>query len=158
MGKSTLLLRCEAIFTRQIGTCSNSCPFPAYTGIVAYDEMKLKHLESALSSVQGFSNPIWSLEQYLTPPHLASSFIYKVHSLDDIEGCSILDLGCGTGMLLIGAMLMGAESAIGVDGDMYALLLAKENLGSMELDEEAIDLIQGDVIQPLPLMPGKSMS
>lgn len=118
--------------------------------------MKLKHLESILSNVSGFNNPKWALEQYSTPPALAAKVIFTMHDLEAIEGCSILDLGCGTGMLLIGAMVMGADYGVGIDADGDALFLAKENLQTMDMVEDTmIDLIQGDVVHLLPFKPGK---
>jgi len=43
------------------------------------------------------------------------------------EGCSVLDIGCGSGILAIGALLLGAGSALGVDIDQVAVNSASEN-------------------------------
>ena len=45
----------------------------------------------------------------------------------DVDGCSVLDIGCGSGILAIGALLLGATSAIGIDIDETAVSIAKEN-------------------------------
>jgi ribosomal protein L11 methyltransferase len=45
----------------------------------------------------------------------------------DVEGCSVLDIGCGSGILAIGALLLGARSALGIDIDEIAVKTAKEN-------------------------------
>jgi ribosomal protein L11 methylase PrmA len=45
----------------------------------------------------------------------------------DLTGVSVLDYGCGTGILGLGALLLGASSAVGVDCDISALLLARAN-------------------------------
>ena len=47
-------------------------------------------------------------------------------SLGDIVGQSVLDLGCGTGRLAVGAALFGARSVVGVDLDPHAIGLARE--------------------------------
>lgn len=42
-------------------------------------------------------------------------------------GESVLDVGCGSGILSIGALLLGAKSAVGVDIDEIAVRVAGEN-------------------------------
>ncbi|MFU0832260.1 MAG: 50S ribosomal protein L11 methyltransferase [Oscillospiraceae bacterium] len=42
-------------------------------------------------------------------------------------GCSMLDVGCGSGILAIAALLLGAERAVGVDIDPLAVKTAEEN-------------------------------
>ena len=46
----------------------------------------------------------------------------------DIEGKLIADLGCGGGVLGIGAALLGAEHVLAVDLDPAALEVAAENV------------------------------
>ncbi|MDO5123182.1 MAG: 50S ribosomal protein L11 methyltransferase [Eubacteriales bacterium] len=43
------------------------------------------------------------------------------------EGVKVLDVGCGSGILSIASVLLGAESAFGVDIDPTAVRTAKEN-------------------------------
>jgi putative methylase len=45
----------------------------------------------------------------------------------DITGKTTCDLGCGTGILTIGAALLGAEQATGIDIDKTALEIARQN-------------------------------
>jgi len=107
--------------------------------------MKLRHLESALSQVNGFGEPKWGLEQYLTPPHLAARVLQCAASFDDLDGCAVADLGCGTGMLLVGAVLMGCDEAlsVGVDADPDALAIAQTNLDGMDVE---CALLRADVV------------
>ena len=52
-----------------------------------------------------------------------------LEALEDIslEGVSVLDMGCGSGILGIGALLLGAEHATAVDIDENAVKIAVEN-------------------------------
>ena len=49
------------------------------------------------------------LERYVTP------------------GCTVLDVGCGSGILAVAALLLGAREAVGVDIDELAVKTAAEN-------------------------------
>lgn len=104
--------------------------------------MKLKQLEIKLQKIEGFKKPSAELEQYMTPASLAARFLFTAHMAGDIEGLKVLDLGCGTGMLSVGAALLGAE-VVAVDCDSNALALAKlnaENNGvSIEFVNSKID-------------------
>jgi len=50
--------------------------------------------------------------------------LYIAHAHADIEGKRVIDLGCGTGMLSIGAALLGAKDVIGVDVDEQSVRIA----------------------------------
>lgn len=45
----------------------------------------------------------------------------------DIQGKTVIDYGCGSGILAIAAALLGAESVIGVDNDPQALVASLDN-------------------------------
>lgn len=76
--------------------------------------MKLKELESWLQEVSGFETPKVSLEQYETPAHIAARMVHTMESsFGDLEGKVVADLGCGCGMLMIGSVLMGAQTSFG---------------------------------------------
>ena len=47
----------------------------------------------------------------------------------DLAGCTVLDFGCGSGILAIAALLLGAERAIGTDIDPQALEASRDNAG-----------------------------
>ena len=87
--------------------------------------MKLKNLEIRLQKVAGFKKPKAEFEQYMTPAPLAARFLFDAFLHGDIEGMKVLDLGCGTGMLSVGAALLGGN-VTGVDGDSSALLTAEK--------------------------------
>eukprot|EP00755_Sulcionema_specki_P002896 Sspe_Gene.119370::Locus_115121_Transcript_1_1_Confidence_1.000_Length_823::g.119370::m.119370 len=105
--------------------------------------MKDWELEQALQDVQLFAKPKIELEQYATPPELAKHMLMTAErTYGDIEGKCVLDLGCGTGMLGIGAGLLEAGSVVGVDVDPDALRVAQENIDEAEV---AMDLVRCDV-------------
>jgi putative methylase len=89
--------------------------------------MKLRQLEILLERVSGFSSPASHLEQYPTPAPLAARLLFHAAQNGDITGKSTCDLGCGTGILAIGAALLGAEPVTGVDIDEKALEIARQN-------------------------------
>jgi len=44
-----------------------------------------------------------------------------------LDGATVLDYGCGSGILAIAALLLGAERAVAVDNDPQALLATRDN-------------------------------
>jgi putative methylase len=107
--------------------------------------MKLKQLEMSLQRLDGFSRPQAALEQYQTPAPLAARLLYHALMKGDIAGKRVCDLGCGTGILAIGAALLGAASVIGVDIDEKVLTVARENAALLETEIPfmAADLREG---------------
>ena len=57
---------------------------------------------------------------------------------------NVLDLGCGTGRLALGAAFLGAESVVGVDIDRKAVNTASENTATVGLGEK-VQWIAADV-------------
>ena len=104
--------------------------------------MRKKDLEISLQKVEGFESPDPSLEQYMTPATIAADIIFDAYRSGDIAGMKVVDLGCGTGMLSIGASLMGAGMTIGFDRSEKALETARRNAASMGAD---VDFILSDV-------------
>jgi len=95
--------------------------------------LKLKRLEIELQKIQGFENPKADLEQYVTPPDLAARFLFDAFMHQDLEEMAVLDLGCGTGMLSIGAALLNAR-VTAVDCDRQALQTAEQNAKKLGID------------------------
>ena len=89
--------------------------------------MDKKELEIVLSHLKAFSSPWPQLEQYHTPSSVAAKLLHFAFMQGDIGGKAVADLGCGTGILAIGAALLGASKVYGVDSDPEALTTAKEN-------------------------------
>lgn len=56
----------------------------------------------------------------------------------DLKGKTVLDYGCGSGILAIAALLLGAEKAIGVDNDPQALIATHENALRNNIDPQRL--------------------
>jgi putative methylase len=94
--------------------------------------MDKKQVEIVLSQLKENPDPRVELEQYTIPGELAAQIINIAYMLGDIKDKIILDLGCGTGRLAIGSILMGAKKVVGVDSDEKVLNIAKENIKTGE--------------------------
>nr|MDO8114723.1 50S ribosomal protein L11 methyltransferase [Candidatus Sigynarchaeota archaeon] len=92
------------------------------------------------------------LEQYPTDAIAAVEMVFLAGFIhDDLYNTLVVDLGTGTGRLAISALCMGASRAVGIEIDLDAVLLAKENARAFELDNR-FDIVLGDVlVQPLHL-------
>ena len=63
-----------------------------------------------------------------------------------LEGCTVLDFGCGSGILAIAALLLGAEHAVGTDIDPQALEASRDNAGRNGIAAERFPLyLPGDM-------------
>ena len=61
------------------------------------------------------------------------------------SGKTVLDVGCGSGILSIAAMLLGCESAQGVDIDALAVKTAAENAVGNGFNEPQVKYVQGNL-------------
>ncbi|KAL1456226.1 hypothetical protein WDU94_000971 [Cyamophila willieti] len=97
--------------------------------------MKLKHIEQYLSQLTfNFSDPKINLEQYHTPPHLAATILHTIEAnYNDIDGKTIADLGCGSGILTFGSILLGADFCFGLECDEDILEVFNENKNEFEI-------------------------
>jgi putative methylase len=89
--------------------------------------MRQRELEMRLQRLGGFKDPKPRLEQYPTPAGIAADILYIAHAHGDIEGKAVIDLGCGNGIFSIGACLLGAADAVGIDIDEGAVRIAAAN-------------------------------
>ncbi|HLE74696.1 MAG TPA: METTL5 family protein [Candidatus Bathyarchaeia archaeon] len=85
-------------------------------------------LELFLSRIKPHPSPQASLEQYTVSEAVAATMLYlAAYTHNDIIGKTVLDLGCGTGRLALGASFLGAQLVVGVDIDEAAIKIASEN-------------------------------
>jgi len=107
-------------------------------------------LEKALSEIDHHPTPEAYLEQYTIPSDVAAEILFiAAYTYDDIIDKTVVDLGCGTGRLAIGAALLGAREAIGLDIDKVAVTIAQKNAEKMGVRAKThwiladIDVIHG---------------
>lgn len=60
---------------------------------------------------------------------------------------NILDVGCGSGILSIVALKLGAKSAVGIDIDENAIVAAYENLQVNKLSTEKCKVYSGNILE-----------
>ena len=102
-------------------------------------------LELLLSQIAPHPSPKPSLEQYTIPADVAATMLHiAAYSYGDIVGKTILDLGCGTGRLALGAAFLGAKQVVGIDIDKDAVKQAFENSVRTNLKEK-VQWIAGDI-------------
>ncbi len=91
-------------------------------------------LAMILSKIKGFESPQARLEQYPTDSEIAAEILWFAFYRREIEGKVVADLGCGTGLLGIGALILGASKVFFVDIDEKALSIVKDNIAFVEAE------------------------
>ena len=85
-------------------------------------------LQRRLELLKPHPSPNVELEQYATPPNVAADILFTAtYVFGDVEDKLIVDLGCGSGVLGIGAQMLGAQCVVGVDVDPLSVKVAWEN-------------------------------
>ena len=93
-----------------------------------------------------FGAGLWVCPSWLTPPeptatnivldpglafgtgtHASTALCLEWIARHDVHGRTVLDFGCGSGILAIAALKRGARTAVGVDVDAQALAVSREN-------------------------------
>lgn len=64
-------------------------------------------------------------------------------------GDSVLDVGCGSGILSVGALLLGAANATGVDIDQLAVKTARENAARNGFDKTKFTVEHGNLAEKI---------
>lgn len=75
-----------------------------------------------------------------TGTHPTTFLCLKWLASQELESKQFVDFGCGSGILAIGALLLGAQSGIGIDIDPQALDASAANMQRNSLDAERLSL------------------
>jgi len=107
-------------------------------------------LEKAISEIETHPMPKAYLEQYTIPSRVAAEILFiATYVYNDVIDKTVVDLGCGTGRLAIGAALLGARETFGIDVDKVAVNMARKNAETIGVKEKThwivadIDVMQG---------------
>ncbi|MFC5696952.1 50S ribosomal protein L11 methyltransferase [Pseudomonas sp. GCM10022186] len=69
-----------------------------------------------------------------TGTHPTTALCLEWLDSQDLAGCDVLDFGCGSGILAIAALLLGARQAVGTDIDPQALEASRDNASRNGID------------------------
>lgn len=98
--------------------------------------MKKRDLERTLERLAPVPRPRTDIEQYPTPAGIAAEVAYIALGRGDLEGRTVLDAGCGNGILAIAAALCGAAHVTAVDLDPEAIDVARRNARTAGVEVE----------------------
>nr|MBF0682394.1 50S ribosomal protein L11 methyltransferase [Pseudomonas sp.] len=75
-----------------------------------------------------------------TGTHPTTALCLEWLDAQDLQNQQVLDFGCGSGILAIAALLLGARQAVGTDIDNQALEASRDNAGRNGIDPERFPL------------------
>lgn len=81
-----------------------------------------------LSRLEPFEQPKTHLEQYPTPSEAAATILWDASQRGLVRGKHVVDLGAGTGILGIGALVLGAKKVTFVEVDQEASQRIERNV------------------------------
>ena len=73
-----------------------------------------------------------------TGDHPTTRLCLELMESIQIEGSQVIDIGCGSGILSVGACLLGASKVLAIDIDPIAVEVAKENRDLNRVEFEAV--------------------
>ncbi len=85
---------------------------------------------------QRWYQSIHVIDDIITPGNFDTSLRFKLMSLGDLSGKSILDVGCNSGQICFQAKKLGASEVVGIDINQFRLSQAKTLADIMNLDVE----------------------
>jgi putative methylase len=103
-----------------------------------------KDLEISLSGLEKSFSGDYPLQQYPTPSDIAAELLWFAFLNRDIADRKVADLGTGTGILAIGARMLGAEKVFAIEKDEEMVSLAKENAAKSGIEFMNMDVKEFD--------------
>jgi ribosomal protein L11 methyltransferase len=115
-----------------------------------------------------FGSKLWICPSWQTPPepdavnimldpgmafgsgtHATTSLCLQWLEQADLNNAIVIDYGCGSGVLAIASILLGAKQALGVDNDPQAVLATVDNSARNNLDKSVISAYLPDQLPSL---------
>ena len=102
-------------------------------------------LEQLLLKINPHPKPRPNLEQYTISADVAATMLYiAAYKYDSVIEKTVLDLGCGTGRLALGAAYLGARRVVALDIDRTAVKVAIKNSEKVHLKKK-VEWIIADI-------------
>jgi putative methylase len=101
---------------------------------VACPTIKRKDLAIFLQNLDPLPDPKDTLEQYPVPADIAAEVLFRAYGHRDVWRRRVADLGCGNGVLAVGAAHLDAVRVVALDVDEEALQVARRNAERHELE------------------------
>lgn len=84
-----------------------------------------------------------------TGSHPTTSLLLSLMEKEDFRNKKVIDIGTGSGILMIAASLLGAKNIYGTDIDEFSIEVAHENLILNKIDMESIKIFKGNLLEVL---------
>ena len=85
-----------------------------------------------------------------TGTHPTTSLCLQWLDAQQLQGKTLIDFGCGSGILAIAALLLGATHAVGTDIDIQALESSRDNAQRNQVADEHFDLYLPEQMPAVP--------
>ena len=82
-----------------------------------------------------------------TGSHPTTSLLLKLMEQQDFSNKSAIDIGTGSGILMIAAKLLGAGEVYGTDIDEFSMEVAAENLELNKISLNDVKLLKGNLLE-----------
>jgi ribosomal protein L11 methyltransferase len=82
-----------------------------------------------------------------TETHATTALCLEWLDSSELRGRTVLDYGCGSGILCIAALLLGAESAMAIDTDPQAITATRQNAQRNGVSDRLTTTMRHDAIQ-----------
>lgn len=84
-----------------------------------------------------------------TGTHPTTALCLKWLDEQDLSGTTVVDYGCGSGILGIAALLLGAEKVYAIDNDPQALTATRDNAERNQIDANKVITLLPDEVGPI---------